>query len=97
MNEPSGGGLSPPARLSGISSLDLELGGGWTGIPSLQRVRSRGEGEPGESESEGSWEPLCGGADREGNLPVSNNSWAQEATPAGAQELCTRLALWGGA
>lgn len=38
MNEPSGGGPSC------LSSLDLELGGGWTGIPSLQRVRSRGEG-----------------------------------------------------
>lgn len=34
-----------PSCLSGFSRLDLELGGGWTGIPSLQRVRSRGEGE----------------------------------------------------
>lgn len=34
-----------PFCLSGFCSLDLELGGGWTGIPSLQRVRSRGEGE----------------------------------------------------
>lgn len=64
------------------------------GISSCLRMEGRGAGgEGGESESEGSREPLRGGADREGNLPVITHQLRKQQPGRG---LRVGLALWGG-